>query len=463
MLQRNDRSVSLSWLSVPAGLVAATAVLVGAPVDGPTARILAITLFCISLWIATPVEPAVTGLFCVGLIGVVFSPALALTGFSSPTVWLVIFGLLLGEATRTSGLARWGGQRIQTLAWPSDVETLPADRAYARLLAVSSGAAVLFAFLVPSALVRILTMAPILVTLGGAFDSGRARTGIFLGPVLATFHAAPGIFTAGLPNIITTGIAESLGAPAITWTGWTLQMFPIMGLGRAAIAAAVVYVLFRPTDSQSVSEPTEAATLVGSERRMLAYLLVGVLVWSTDAFHGLHPLFGALGVVLLALLPSVGVVTLDDLASVDFSIVFFLGAVFAIAAGLTETGFTETAATTLLTYIPSDASLWMVLALIFAISMGLTFLLEGLAVASVLTPIVVSYAQRAGLPLEPILMIESVAVSTYVFPYQSAVLVAILGEDTVDAVTLIRTMAWIAAVSILVLVPLQIGLFALLY
>ncbi|USZ73641.1 SLC13 family permease [Natronosalvus halobius] len=439
------------------------AILYGAPVDTSTAQLLAITVFCIALWITTPIPPAMTGLVCIGLIGVVFSPDLALTGFSSPTVWLVIFGLLLGEATRTSGLAHWGGQQVKALAWPTGTATLPARRAYGRLLAVSSGAAVVFAFLVPSALVRILTMAPILVTLGATFESERARIGIFLAPIMATFHVAPGIYTAGLPNIITTGIAESLGVPTVSWTAWTLQMFPIMGAGRAALAAAVVYILFRPTDSQSVAAPTETDDLLGTEKRMLAFLLIGVLVWSTDVFHGLHPLFGALVVVLLALLPGIGVVSFDDLADVDFSIVFFLGAVFAIAAGLTQTGFTETAARTLLAYVPTDGALWLVLALIFAISMGLTFLLEGLAVTSVLTPIVVSYAQRTGLPIEPILMIESVGVSTYLFPYQSVVLVAILGEDVVDAVTLIRTMAWISVLSIILLVPLQIALFTLLY
>ncbi|MFB6179285.1 MAG: SLC13 family permease [Halorientalis sp.] len=458
-----DRRLSLSWLSVPIGLLAAGAALVWAPFDPATTRLLAITLFCIALWIATPVQPAVTGLICVGLIGVVFSPDLALTGFRSPTVWLVIFGLLLGEAASKSGLAAWGGAQIQTLAWPDDTAAMPAKRAYTRLLLVASGAAIVFAFLIPSALVRILTMAPILKTLGETFESERARQGIFLGPTLATFHVAPGIFTAGLPNIITTGIAESMGAPSVTWTAWTLQMFPLMGLGRAAIATAVVYLLFRPTEPASVSAPAESGDLVGTERRMLLFLLVGVLVWSTDSIHGLHPLFGALAVVILALLPEIGVVSLDDLAEVDFAIVFFLGAVFAVAAGLTRTGFTKTAATTLLQYVPPAAPLWLVLGLIFAISTGLTFLLEGLAVTSVLTPVVVSYAQRIGLPVAPILMVESVGVSTYVFPYQSAVLVAILGEDVVDAVTLVRTMVWISLLTVLVLLPLQIGLFTLLY
>lgn len=457
------RRESLPWLSVPVGIAAAIAMLTVAPVDDGTATLLAITLFCISLWIATPVPPAFTGLLCIGLIGVTFSTDLALTGFQSATMWLVVFGLLLGEAARGSGLAEWGGTQIRTLAWPAETDDLQAHAAYGRLLVVACAAALVFAFLVPSALVRILTIAPIVATLGETFDSDRARIGIFLGPLLVTFYAAPGIFTAGLPNIITTGIAESLGSTTASWTTWTLQMFPLMGVGRALVVTAVIYVRFRPSDAEVISLTSQRSALRGPERRMLAFMLVGVLIWTTDAIHGLHPLFGALVVVLLALLPGVGVVTFDELADTDFSIIFFLGAVFAIGAGLSETGFAATAAESLLTVVPTQAPLWVVLSLVFGVTVALTFLMEGLAVASVLTPVLVSFAQSTGVPVDPLLMIESVALSTYFFPYQTVIFVAILGEGIVDAGTLIKTATWASVLTTVLLLPLQIGLFVVLY
>jgi len=457
------RRESLPWLSVPVGIVAAIAMLTVAPVDDATATLLAITLFCIALWIATPVPPAFTGLVCIGLVGVSFSTTLALTGFQSPTMWLVVFGLLLGEAARGSGLARWGGTQIKTLAWPTETDELPARTAYGRLLVVLCAAALAFAFLVPSALVRILTIAPIAARLGETFDDERARIGIFLGPLLATFYAAPGIFTAGLPNIITSGIANSLGLATASWTAWTLRMFPLMGVGRAAVVTAVVYHRFRPTDSRTVSVPSRQASIGTEERRMLLFMLVGVLVWTTDAVHGLHPLFGALAVVLLALLPGVGVVTLDDLADTDFSIIFFLGAVFAIGAGFSETGFAASAADSLLGLIPAGAPLWLVLALVFAATVALTFLMEGLAVASVLTPVLVSFAERTGLPIDPLLMVESVALSTYFFPYQTVIFVAILGEGVVDAGALVKTATWISILTTVLLLPLQIAVLVVLY
>lgn len=453
---------SAEWLSVPVGLAAATTVLTVAPVDGATARLLAITLFCIALWIGTPVPPEVTGMLCIGFIGLGFSTDLALTGFQSPTVWLVVFGLLLGEAARTSGLADWSRIRIETAAFPG-ADSLSARRAFRRLLGLLCAFAVGLAFLIPSALVRILILAPVLIELGEAFEDDDARMGIFLGPTLVTFYASPGIFTAGLPNIITTGIADSLGASTASWTAWTLQMFPLMGLGRAIVVTGLIYVLFRPSQTATVETPTQQQAMVGPERRMLGFMLVGTLVWMTDSLHGLHPFFGALLVVLLSLAPGVGVVSVDDLSDVDLSIIFFIGAVFAIGAGLSQTGFAETAANQLLKVVPTDASLWLVLPIVYGVATALSFLLEGLAVASVLTPVLVPFAQNVGLPLDPILMIESVALGTYFFPYQTIVLVAILGEDVVTARKLIKTVIVASTLTTVVLLPLQIGLFTLLY
>ena len=94
-----------AWLSVPAGLLAAGLVLTVGPLSTGASRMLAITLFCIALWIGTPVEPWFTAVLGIGLIGVVFSADLALTGFRSPATWLVVVGILVGEAASESGLA----------------------------------------------------------------------------------------------------------------------------------------------------------------------------------------------------------------------------------------------------------------------------------------------------------------------------------------------------------------------
>ncbi|ELY63187.1 SLC13 family permease [Natrinema versiforme] len=431
--------------------------------SGTAATMLAITLFCIVLWVLTPVPPSHTGLIGLGLIAVTFSTDLALIGFQKPATWLIGFGLLMGEATRQSGLASGVGRWIATrsIGDPTEADSV---RTYRRLLFALSIGAHALAFLVPSALVRILALAPILRELGSLFDSRAARVGLYLGPLFATFYGSAGILTADLPNIIISGFSQSIAGHTISWSEWWLHMYPVMGLARVLLVIGIVYAFFRPSADSSFTLPEDGPADGGTQRRMLAFLLVGASIWATDFVHGFHPVIGAVVVVILAFLPTVGVADFDTAGrDVDFSILFFIAAVFAIGDGLTETGFTDRSATYLLELIPTDGSLAVILASVFFITFALTFLMEGLAVASVLTPILIPYIDAAGLPFTPVLLAEVLALSSYFFPYQSAVLIVILNEGDLETRELIVTTVACSVATIVLLLPIQFGLFSLFY
>lgn len=455
------RSPPIAW-----GLatVVALAAWTGLPATEPTARILSITLFCIVLWILTPIPPSYTGVIGIGLIGVAFSTELALGGFRSPATWLIGFGLLMGEATRRSGLANWGGRWITAKSVPTRLRSDPV-RTYRRLLVALSLGAHALALFVPSALVRVLVLAPILRETGARFDSRDARVGLFLGPLFATFYGSAGILTADLPNIIVTGIGQSVAGHAVSWTEWATHMYPVMGLTRVLLVVAIVFSLYRPDPETAVQLPgTDSPPMGDDERRMLVFLIGGALVWATDFVHGFHPVVGAIVVVSAAFLPTVGVVDFENAVSdVDFSILFFIGAIFAIGDGLARTGFADAAAESLLGEIPRNAPLAVILGIVFFVALSLSFLMEGLAVASVLTPILVQYADAAGVPLTPVLMVSAMPLSTYFFPYQSAVLIAILAEDVADSRDLVVTTSACSIASILLLLPLQLLVFSVLY
>ncbi|MCG1003247.1 MULTISPECIES: SLC13 family permease [Halobacterium] len=449
-----------AWLSLPVGVVAAAAVLLYAPVATNMATMLAITVFSISLWVGAPVAPWLTGLLAIGLVGVSFSTDLALTGFESAATWLVVLGILLGEATRESGLAT-AVERTALGVLPGDA-TSDATTTYRNLLVVLSAAALGFVVLVPSSLVRVLILGPILISVGKRFTDRSARVGLFLGPLFVTYYAGTGILTGSLANIIINGLLQANAGVSIGWMEWAVWLGPVMWVGRGALITVIAYVLYRPDDSGAIEAPDAEETdeTPSEARRMMAFLLVGVAIWATDSIHGLHPLYGALAVTVLAFTPRVGVVGVDAVEDANFSIVFFLGAIFAIAAGLQQTGFTDVAADAILATFPQDASLAVALGFLALASLALTFLMEGLAVASVLTPVLVAFAEGAGLPLGPVVMTEAVALNAYFFPYQSAVLVAILGLDVVDSVELIKMAALCSLATLLLLLPIQIGIFA---
>jgi len=467
----------LSVASVPIAIVAAVAVRLTVPFDPAGATMLAITAFCIVMWIGNLIPPSYTGILCIGLIGVTFSADLALVGFGTQATWLVAFGLIMGEATRRSGLAGWASRWITDRATAGDPAANPYDT-YRRLLVSLSAVGLGLALLIPATVARVLIFAPLLVEVGERFDSRTARMGLFLGPLFATYYGGVGVLTAALPNIIASGILDSVAGVTISWTEWATVMFPVMSLLRVGFVVAIAYWLYRP-DPETLSivgvdggGPGDgggggglgARAMTASDRRMLVYLLVGVTFWATDFLHGLHPVYGALLVVALAFLPSLGVVDFSEVTGdVDFSILFFLGAVFAIGEGMSRMGVANALAESLLGVIPTDAPLVVVLALVFVVVLPLMLLMGGLAVASVGTPILVSYGTAAGLPLVPIVMTEAIGLGTYFFPYQSAVLVAILAYDVIEAPELIRMTAWCSIATIFVLLPLQLAVFTLVF
>jgi len=446
-----------SWLAVPVGVLAAALLLLFAPVPTMQAHVLAITVFCIVVWIGNPVPPWVTGIVAIGLIGLQLSPDVALTGFESPATWLIVFGLVVGEATRRSGLAT--ALQSFVLARTLD-EDASARRTYYRLLLLLSFAGLGFALLLPAALVRVLIATPVLLEIGRAFDSREARLGIFFAPIFATYYGAVGVLTANLPNIVITGIVENLTGVSITWTDWLLQMFPVMSVARVLLIIGVVAAMYRPPRDETVSIPDAAASVSPDARRMLVTLLVGVVFWATDSIHGLHPMFGALLVAVVAILPRVGVMGYDAVEDIDFSIIFFVGAVFAIADALTKSGFTERAANVLLTLVPNDAPTAVILAAVFFVTLALSLILEGIAVSSVLTPVLVTFAASAGVNVADVAYTEAAALGVFWFPYQSVVLVVIARVSLVETRDVIKTASALSLATIAVLLPLLLGYLA---
>ncbi|MFA1610928.1 SLC13 family permease [Halobellus rubicundus] len=454
-------SLSPSALSVPIGIAAAVGVRAMAPFDPAGATMLAITTLCIALWIGNVVSPAYTGVVCLGLLGLAFSLELALVGFRSPAIWLIAFGLVMGEATRRSGLAEWASGRIVHRLTPPAAAEAPV-RTYRRLLFGLSTAGLFLVLVIPAGIVRVLVLAPVALEVGERFDSRAASLGLFFGPVLVTYLGTVAVLTGGAPNIVVLGIFESITGVSIAWTEWFALLFPVMGVGRLLVIVGVAYALYRPTSETAFEPPERDARAMGRrERRMLVFLLAGVAVWVTDVFHGLHPVYGAMLVALLACLPGVGIVDFEAaVGEVDFSILFFIAAVLAIGEGMTRTSVAAAMAERLLAVVPTGAPLVVVLGIVFAFTVLLLFVISGLAAASVVTPVVVAFAGNAGLPVVPVTLTEAVALQMPFFPYQSAVLVVILAYDIVETRELIRVVAAVTVATIVVLVPIQLGVLA---
>lgn len=100
--------------------------------------------------------------------------------------------------------------KTRLVSWISSGVTHNPVTLHRHLLSVLCLAGLMFTLLLPSVLVRVLVLAPILIHLGEMFEPQRAKIGLFVVPLFVTWHASGGVLTAALPNIISVGILESI-------------------------------------------------------------------------------------------------------------------------------------------------------------------------------------------------------------------------------------------------------------
>lgn len=419
-----------------------------------------IVLLAVVLWMTNVLDPTFVGVVVIALIWVTQSGERALVGFTYPATWLVVFGIIMGEAIQRSGLSSRFERNLYRWVLPTHRVKDP-ERVYRNLLVVLCVFGAIFALVVPSAMVRVLVMAPIVTDIGSRFSHEEARVGIFAGPLVATYYSGTGVQTGSLPNVVVVDILQATAGVEVSWLKWLVTMYPIMGIARALLVALVIYYLYQPTGTKFRLQESQRDTGDSQSTRMTLLLLVGATVWLTDAWHGLHPAFGALVVVVLAIFPPIGVLSVDALEEVDVSIALFVAAVFAIADGLTATGVADQAAQVLFGIFPEPISFAGSIAFTFGVTIISMLFVEGVAVASVLTPILLESVPAAH--ATPVVMAEAVALGTYFFPYQSGVLIAILGEGVVNTRRLVYIVSACSIASTLLLVPLQFVILGLVF
>jgi len=439
-------TVILFWLQYVAGASAGTTLVV-------------IVLLGVVLWMTNALDPTFVGVVVIALIWLTQSGERALVGFTYPATWLVVFGIIMGEAIQQSGLSGRLERGLYAWVLPSSGVSNP-ERVYRNLLVVLCVFGAVFALAVPSAMVRVLVLAPIVTDVGARFSQEDARVGMFAGPLVATYFSGTGVQTGSLPNIIVVDILRTTAGVDISWLEWLATMYPLMGIGRALLVALVVFLLFRPEGTDFRAPESRSGAVDDRSGRMTLLLVVGFSIWLTDVWHGFHPAFGALVVAALAIFPA-KVLSAEALEEVDVSIALFVAAVFAIADGLTATGVADQAAQFVFTALPQPSSFAGSVVFTFLVTLISMLFVEGVAVASVLTPILLESVPATH--ATPVVLAEAVALGTYFFPYQSGVLIAILGEGIVDTRRLVIVVSACSIASTLLLVPLQFAVLVLLF
>lgn len=298
---------------------------------------LAVTAFMVVGWIVEVTDYAIVGLagcFLFWALGVARIDV-AFSGFADSTSWFIFAALLLGTLSTKTGLAARLANAVMRRVGTS----------YGAVLLGLVITNFLLTPVVPSGISRMAIMGTITVGLIEAFGLPRgssAARGMFL---VTTYAAAlfDKFMVAGAASITARGLMERTGGVSVPWSEWFLAYLPcdvmvvlscwwlalkLFPAGQAELQGGTVYLERQAQDF---------GPLTAVQKRAAILLLAAVLLWVTDFLHHLNPAVVGMGVVLVALLPRVGVLDVDDLKKVNLLPFIFVAAAVSMANVLAAT------------------------------------------------------------------------------------------------------------------------------
>jgi len=206
------------------------------------------------------------------------------------------------------------------------------------------------------------------------------------------------------------------------------------------VAAAGFLLVFRKElATYSIGEVAEAEsnkTLGRKEVGQLTVVLVTVVVWATESFHGISgTIFLAIGTV--AMVP-IGLLKLKDLKSINLHLLCFLTAALAIGPVLRASGVSDIIFSELTAFFPTEFSLYYVV-LVFAVSVLMHMLLgSNVTTMSVVIPSLLMVS-IAGVRTEVIIFIIYFSICAhFVLPFHHAVLMIGNGYKHYDVKTMVK-------------------------
>lgn len=285
---------------------------------------IAIALFMILAWATEVMDHGLTGLigcYLFWALGVVKFDV-AFSGFADDTPWFLMGAILFGVMASKSGLAK-------RLAY---MVTIRIGTSYSRLLLALILSDFLLTFLVPSGMARVTIMAAIASGLIGAFGLGPGSNvgrGMFL---ILTYTA--GVFDktiiAGAAAITGRGIIQNIGHAEVLWSQWLVAYLP-SDIATILVAWRLTLWLYPPEIAalpggieHLQNELRNAGPWTPLEKKCLTLMLMAIAFWATDFIHHIPSSMIGLGIGLLATLPFLGILTIEDMKKLNFLQLFFV-------------------------------------------------------------------------------------------------------------------------------------------
>lgn len=420
---------------------------------------LAISSFMIVSWITEAMEYAVTGLigcYLFWALGIT-DFATAFSGFANDTPWFLLGAILFGTMASKSGLARRVAFMIMRFV----------GNTYSQILLGLLIADVVLAFVVPSGIALLVIMASVAVgyieAFGVAKGSNTAR-GMF---IVLTYAA--GLFDkmiiAGASTVTAQGILERVGGIHVTYVQWFLAYLPC-SLITIFVTWRIALWLFPPEQemlggdgSYVRDEIRKMGRWTTIEKRTALFMLIAVALWFTDHLHkDITASMIGFGVGLLALVPGLGVLSVNDLKRVNYLPVFFVATAVSMGTVLVQTKGLNILANLMFAWMgPLLNNVFSATLVLYWTAFVYHFFLGSeISMLATSLPLLLNFAKTHGLPAQQLGMIWSFAAGPKIFVYQSGVMVVGYSYGYFEGKDLLKIgflLTILQAILLLILVP----------
>lgn len=358
----------------------------------PAVITLLLLLFAVVMFIWEKIPLAVTAMIvCIGLVLTnVLTPAEAFSGFVNKNVILFVDMFVIGAALFETGMAKNIGGVVTKFAKTE------------RQLVI---AIMLITGLMSGLLSNTGTAAVLIpIVIGIAAKSGFSRSK-FLMPIVFAAAMGGNLSLIGAPGNM---IAQS----ALEKVGLKFSFFEYASVGLPILIAGILFIStvgyrllpdHKVDEDANVKEESYDHIPAWKRKASLAVLAITILCMVFEKKIGipLH-ITGAIGALFLVL---VGVISENQAyKSIDMKTIFLFGGTLGLAAAMKKTGAGALIASTVLDSMGQDASMFVIMLVIFLLAVVMTNFMSNTATTALLVPIGMSISTSIGADPRAVMM-----------------------------------------------------------
>jgi sodium-dependent dicarboxylate transporter 2/3/5 len=376
-------------------------------------RVVATFTFAAGCWVLEVFPLPITGLMIpvvLSLLGV-FSPQQAFAPFSNSIIFLMIGGLVLGQAIKKHGLDRWIGYNLITFSKGKIDRLILLTMLATAFISMWMSNTVAIAVILPVALSILTAIPEQLVNL---------RKKMLLGISISTSIGGMAMLTGSTPAMIAAGLLEQTNN--FGFLQWAYYGLPV-SMASLAIAFLVLKKMFHSPKltlnlDEVLAQKKQAERFSSSQKKVIAVFLGTVIFWfmggQIEQTLGMSASISSAALVsIMAVLVMFGSNLLDlrDLQSIQWELIFLVGGGLLLGEAIIASGAAGQISGALFSF--NSVAPMIVLPLLFGvISLILTNFISNSATGAMLIPIAIETSRLLG--ITPVPFVMAVALSAII-------------------------------------------------